>query len=188
MEWLTPSCWKACICSLGPHKCEMLRHSCVSTEWRLFHTDSLANSHSAQLILLSCWVLVQQSDVHPGKSDWMRISCIDRGLANEWAQIVYKKFCNFSECEFLLLFSSQWHTFLCSENTKLVFVIYCWILVRKKWWISNINYFKDVITVFIITFRDTAVTVNGPFLDRYFYFEKGHHIISPQHYCSASLI
>ena len=179
VEWLTPSCWKACICSLGPYnsnKHEMLRHSCVSTEWKLFYTDSLASSLSAQFTLPSRRALVLQSDEHPGKSYWMRISNIDTGLVNEWTQILCKKFWNFSECQFLLLFSSQWHTFLCPENTTLILVIYCWILVRKKWWISNINYFKDAITVFIITFRDTAVTVNGLFLDLYFCFEKEHHI------------
>lgn len=191
MEWLSASCWKARMCSLGPYstnRYEILRCSRVSTERRLFYMDSPASSLNAWLILLSCWALVLQSDEHPRKSYWMRIFCIDAGLVNEWAQILYKTFGNFSECQFLLLFSSQWHTFLCPENTTLILVIYCWILVRKKWWITNINYFEVAITVFIITFRGTAVTVNGPFPDLYFYFGKGHHIFSPQHFSSASLI
>lgn len=57
-----------------------LRHVCVSTEWRLFHTGCLSSCLSVRLILLSHWELVLQSDEHPAKSYWMRISAYTQAL------------------------------------------------------------------------------------------------------------
>lgn len=123
------------ICSLGLHnsnKCETLRLSCTSTEWRLFYMDSLASRLRAQLILLPFSALVWQNDEHPGKCYQRRISCIVTGLAIEWEWISHKKFWNCSEYQMLLLFSSQWHTFLNLENTIIILVIYCWVFLKKK--------------------------------------------------------